>query len=161
CSRAQGGNDNKVNNAVVQRIRSATDQISSGSDQQQTTSVADQAADVEAVAHVLVALVDLFERVLPGDQFVELELAVVVHLEHAGNVVLGIGRPVERAADLLLHHRQHPDRAAELRVGRVADSGDDDFPALGDQVKGRADVVAFGDVGGDDERVRHLATGQQ
>src|SRR5690348_6721075 len=126
-----------------------------------TGSVADQAADVAAVAHVLVALVDVFQGVLPGDQLVQLELSLVVEVQQQGDVVMGVGGAVQRAADLLLHHGEHEQVAAELGVGGVADGGDDHLAALSHHVQRGADVVTLGDVGGDDEGIGHLAAGQQ
>src|SRR6516165_3772593 len=65
-------------------------------------SESDQTTNVAARQHVLVALVDLFQRVLLGHQFVELQLAEVVHLEVTGNIVAWIRRAEERPVNRLL-----------------------------------------------------------
>src|SRR5439155_17418958 len=52
----------------------------------QSVLVNDDAADVLAGHQVVVALVDLFQRVGPGDDLVELEVAGLVQAEDLGNV---------------------------------------------------------------------------
>src|ERR1700730_15288015 len=51
--------------------------------------VDDHAADVLAVEHVLVALVNLIERVAAGDQLVQLELACLVEGDELRHVAPG------------------------------------------------------------------------
>src|SRR5690606_31776313 len=67
-----------------------------------SVAVADEGADVVAVVHVGVALVDLGEVVLAGDELVELELALLVQAQQAGDVEAGVGRTEDRADQLLL-----------------------------------------------------------
>src|SRR3546814_9720458 len=64
----------------------------------------DDAADVLAFAHVAVAVVDLVERVAVGDQLVELQGALAVHGEEVRDLGPRVGRPEDRALDLLVHH---------------------------------------------------------
>src|SRR5215469_6432138 len=72
----------------------------------------DDAPDVLAVQHVLVALVDLVERVGLGDQLVELEVPGPVQLHHQRDVVERVTGSEQAALNPLLHQRQH--RAVEL-----------------------------------------------
>src|SRR5205814_10159989 len=64
--------------------------------------VDDDAPDVLAGQQVVVALVDLVELVLLGDELVELDLARLVEVEHLGDVAHGVGGAEERALDRLL-----------------------------------------------------------
>ena len=79
---------------------------SSASVRGRAASVDDDAADVFAGVHVLVALGDLIQAVGGGDQLVQLDLAVPVHLGLPQNVRAGIGRPEEGPLDPLLKQGQ-------------------------------------------------------
>src|ERR1700760_812334 len=59
----------------------------------------DDAADVLAVVHVLVALLDLVERVGLGDQLVELQEPVLVELQLPEDVPVRVGHAEHRALD--------------------------------------------------------------
>src|ERR1700687_4692501 len=65
--------------------------------------VDEQAADVAAVEQVAVALVDFLETVAGGAQFVELEPAGPVQLEHPRYLVERVPAAEQRALDPLLH----------------------------------------------------------
>src|ERR1700730_2712630 len=69
--------------------------------------VDDHAADVVAVEHVLVALVNLIERVAAGDQLVQLELACLVEADELRHVNQGAAAAVDRALDATLVADQH------------------------------------------------------
>src|SRR5215469_17936702 len=64
--------------------------------------VDDDAADVLAVVHVLVALVDLVELVPAGDQLIELELARLVKADEHGHVDQRAAAAVDGALDAAL-----------------------------------------------------------
>src|SRR5262245_22859703 len=76
------------------------------------------AADVLAVAQVLVALVDAVERVGPGDHRVEVEQAVPVEAEQPGDVGPGVDRTEDAADDLLLPLSQPEQAQARVPAGR-------------------------------------------
>src|SRR6476659_7397856 len=80
-------------------------------------SLVDQdAADVLAVVHVVVPLVDLLQRVLLGDQAIEVEQALGVQLEQLGDVLARVGRAEQRADQLLLEDRQEHGRDGDRRL---------------------------------------------
>src|ERR1039458_2725555 len=64
--------------------------------------VDEDAADVAALEHVPVALVDLVEAVATRDQLVELELAGPVEPEQPRHVVQRVGAAEQRALDVLV-----------------------------------------------------------
>src|SRR4029077_11223108 len=74
----------------------------------------DEAPDVLAVQHVLIALVNLLEAVSSGDQLVQLPVTGTVELHHPRDVVERVARAEQAALDPLLHQRQH--RAVDLDV---------------------------------------------
>ena len=74
------------------RVRDGVTEWASCDTEGRSVVVDDHATDVLTVAQILVALVDLLERVGLGDQFVELELTGVVEAEQTDDVVLRIGR---------------------------------------------------------------------
>src|SRR3984957_2559107 len=87
--------------------------------------VGDDAADDLAVVQVLVARVDVVERVAAGDELVELELAGPVEAEQPGDVV----ERVAHAEDVTLDAALPADHAAvggqlDLLLGAAADRGD-------------------------------------
>src|ERR1044071_3524439 len=93
---------------------------------------ADDTSDVAAGVHVLVALVDLVEGVLPGDQLGELELAGLVERDEPGDVVGGRQTAEEDALDPLLKHRQLEEADGDADLGDVADAGDGQRAGLAD-----------------------------
>src|SRR6201996_101391 len=52
--------------------------------------VTDDSADVASLEHVLIALVDLLQLVLPGDHVVEVQLAGLVHRQQLRDVEVGV-----------------------------------------------------------------------
>jgi hypothetical protein len=66
--------------------------------------VEDNAANVLSVAHVVVSLVDLIDLVFASNQFVELELLVLVHVKKNGHRHARRPSAVNVALDALLHH---------------------------------------------------------
>src|ERR1041385_9500333 len=82
---------------------------------------ADDTSDVAAGVHVFVALVDLVEGVLPGDQLRQLELAGLVELDEPGDVLGGGQAAEENALDALLEHRQLEEADGAPDFGDVAD----------------------------------------
>src|ERR1700761_6738227 len=85
---------------------------------------ADDAANVLAVQHVLVAVVDLLQLVLAGDHVVQVQLAGLVHREQLRDVVLRVAATEDGALQVLLHQGQH--RQVEVHVGvqQAADGGE-------------------------------------
>src|SRR5262249_24060025 len=81
------------------------------------------AADVLAVAQVLVALVDVVERVGPGDHRVEVEQTVPVEAEQPGDVCPGVDRAENAADDLLLPLGQAEQAQPRVGVGDRMDVG--------------------------------------
>src|SRR5437763_4973546 len=88
--------------------------------------VCDDAAQVLAVEQVLVPLVDLVQRVVPGDELVQLVFARLVEVEHLADVVDRVAAPEEQPVDRLLEQRQV--RAGDLNrlLLGVCERGDDD-----------------------------------
>src|SRR5215469_14621719 len=76
--------------------------------------IQDDAPDVLAVQHVLVALVDLVEAVRGGNQLVQLQVAGSVQLDHHRDVMVRVARAENAALDPLLHQRQQ--RTVDLDV---------------------------------------------
>jgi Lon protease-like protein len=72
----------------------------------QNLAVDDDAADVPAGHHVLVARVDLVKGVPRGDQLGQLELAGAVQVEEPRYVLERVGRAEQRALQPLLEQRQ-------------------------------------------------------
>src|ERR1700742_2835689 len=85
---------------------------------------ADDAANVLAVQHVLVTVVDLLQLVLAGDPVVQVELAGLVHPQQLRDVVLRVAATEDGALQVLLHQGQH--RQVEVHVGvqQAADGGE-------------------------------------
>src|SRR6202034_959133 len=99
--------------------------------------VGDDAADDLAVVQVLVARVDVVERVAAGDELVELELAGPVEAEQPGDVV----ERVAHAEDVTLDAALPADHAAvggqlDLLLGAAADRGDGHLAALAHDRRG-------------------------
>src|SRR5262245_44880992 len=119
--------------------------------------VDDDAADVGAIPHVLVADVDVVERVAAGDELVEPEVALAVEVEELRDVGPWVERAEDRALDLLLPHGQleEVDAGLVLRDGR--DRGDDHRPDLPREVVRAGHELAVEDAGGHDHPVGHLA----
>ena len=57
------------------------------------------ATNVLAGVHVGVRLIDLFDRVSVGDQLVQFDPALLVHLEKSRDINGGIAQPVENSLD--------------------------------------------------------------
>src|SRR6185437_13398261 len=120
----------------------------------------DDAPQVAAVAHVVVADVDLVEAVGTGYQFLELQLAAAVQLEEAGDVGARVGRAEQRTADLLLVRGELQGAHRHLRLGRWVQVGHDDATALADQAEARADLGSFADAHRVHAYLRHAPPGQ-
>src|SRR3984957_19938028 len=123
--------------------------------------VDDDAADVAARHHVLVALVDLVEGVPGGDELVELQLARPVQLEHPRDDVERVVVAEQRALQPLLErgqlecvdvYRLGPEPAAHRRH--------DDDAALADRGEGRRDDFLGHHAHRDERLVRADAVGQ-
>src|SRR5438046_200041 len=119
--------------------------------------VHDDAAEVLAVHHVLVALVDLVQGVALTDQLGQLDVAGLPQAQDHRDVVQRVGPAEQRAL--------HPAVVAdEDATGQhhvvVADAGDDDRARLAGQVDGRLDHLVVHLADGADHRVRELAAGQ-
>src|SRR5581483_5033964 len=69
-------------------------------------SVLQEASDVHAVAHVLVALVDVLELIGARDELVELELARLVQVQQVRDVAARVGVAEDGAHQLLALHGQ-------------------------------------------------------
>src|SRR2546429_240316 len=69
--------------------------------------VDDHAPDVLAVQQVLVALVDLVQRVLLRDELVQLDVPGLVQVQQALDVVDRVAAAEQEAVDRLLEQRQH------------------------------------------------------
>src|SRR3954470_11968224 len=122
--------------------------------------VDDHSADVLAVEQVLVALVDLIERVALGDQLVELEAAGLVHAEQLRDVVHGVAGAEQAALDGLLVQREHRARELDGDLVRVGEAGDHRGPALADRLHRGGDDLLVDDVDGDDRLVGADAAGE-
>src|SRR5215475_3624529 len=120
----------------------------------------DEPPDVLAVPHVLIALVDLVQRVGLGDQRVQLEVAGLVQLDHPRDVVERVAGAEQAALDPLLHQRQHRAVDLDVVIGQVAEAGNDHGAALADRVEGVGDQLGSDNPGGHDRLVGHHATGQ-
>src|SRR5215470_3931924 len=118
--------------------------------------VDDHAADVLAVEHVLVALVDLVQLVPASDQLVQLELARLVQADQERHVDQGAPTAVDRALDLAPVAEQH---AGVLVDHAPPDRGDRDLAGLADDLDGVLDHLVVQDADGDDRAVGELAPG--
>src|SRR6185437_13030515 len=116
----------------------------------------DHAADVLAVEHVLVALVDLVELVPAGDQLVELELARPVKPDELRHVDSRAAAAVDRALDPALVADQH---AGVLVDPAVPDGGDRDLTGLAYDLDGVRDHFVVQDADRDDRVVGEFAPG--
>src|SRR3954471_20741758 len=67
--------------------------------------VDEEAADRLAGGLVAVALVDLVQRVAPGDQPVQLQATLLVQPQQHRDVAERVARPEQRALDALFEHR--------------------------------------------------------
>src|SRR5690606_17404016 len=135
--------------------------------------VEDDAADVLAVDEVLVGVVDLVQAVGPGDELVELEVALVVQPQQPGDVVQRVAVAEQGAADLSLVADEHSGVDVHGLLVDVPDGGDGHLAALaghgdggtdhllGDGVRGHDHVVGELPPGvGDDELSRLLGVGE-
>ncbi len=57
------------------------------------------ATNVLARVHIGVGLIDLFNRISVGNQFVQFDPALLVHLEKSRDIDDGIAQPVEHSLD--------------------------------------------------------------
>ena len=79
------GNDGT--SVSLQQQQCSIDAAAPGGRAQRSGLVDEQAADVAAVEHVAVALVDVLQPIAGRDQFIELEPSGPVELEHPGDLV--------------------------------------------------------------------------
>src|ERR1700722_13327534 len=149
-----------ASSATVSSSRSRRRPTTCGTTGESASVMQDEPPDVLAVPHVLVALVDLVERVGIGDQLVQLEVAGLVQADLERDVTERVAGAEEAALDPLLHQRQH--RAVDLDVvgDQVAEAGDDDRARLADGVERVGHYLGGDGAGGDDGLVRHDAAGQ-
>src|SRR5258705_186902 len=118
--------------------------------------VHDDAAEVLAVHHVLVALVDLVEGVTLADQLAQLDVAGLPQAQDHRDVVQRVGPAEQRA----LHPAVVADEdAAGQHHVVVADAGDHDGPGLAGHVDGRLDHLVVHLADRADHRVAELAAG--
>src|SRR3954451_3623085 len=115
----------------------------------------DHATDVLAVAHVLVALVDVLELVLLGDELVELEPAVLVELQQFRDGGARAARAEHGAQDLLVEQRQLEQAHVDLRLLPGRNRGGDDGSALARQRHRRLDEVTREHARREDDRIGH------
>src|SRR5215469_9868401 len=113
----------------------------------------DDAADVLAVEHVLVALVDLVKPVPARDQLVELEVTRLVQADEQRHVHERAAAAVDGALDPALVADQHP---GVLVDHPLADGGDGDLTGLADYPDGVGDDLVGQDADGDDGVVGQL-----
>src|SRR5215472_8958187 len=112
--------------------------------------VDDHAADVLAVEHVLIALVDLVELVAAGDQLIKLEFARLVEADEERHVGQRVAAAVDRALDPALVADQH---ARVLVDHPPADRGDRDLAGLAHDLDGVLDHLVVQDADGSDRAV--------
>src|SRR6516165_5271568 len=118
--------------------------------------VDDHAADVLAVEHVLIALVDLVELVAAGDQLVQLEIARLVEADEERHVGQGAAAAVDRALNPALVADQH---ARVLVDHALPDGGDRHLAGLTDDLDSVLDHLVVQDPNRDDRAVGELAPG--
>src|SRR3954470_9353968 len=113
----------------------------------------DDAAEVLATHHVVVAAVDVFELVGLRDQLVELDLTGVVERQDVLDVEHRVALAEQRALERLLVERE--DVAVDLHgvLGHRAEAGEDDRPRLAGRVEGILDHPRGDDTDCDDRRV--------
>src|SRR5271163_1339369 len=121
--------------------------------------VADDAANVLAVQHVLVAVVDLLEPVLAGDHVIQVKLAGLVHRQQLWDVVLRVAAAEDGALQVLLHQGQHPEVQVHVVVHQAADSGQHAGPAFGGDGHVTVDVGAVQLSDGHHDLVGHQTVG--
>src|SRR5690349_20144203 len=117
------------------------------------------AADVLAGHQVVVALVDLFQRVGPGDDLVELEVAGLVQAEDLGNVGGRVAVAEQAALHRLAEQGQDGTGQRDGRYLQLVQSGHDDRAALADGVEPGGHDLGRHEVDGEDGRVGHLPPG--
>src|SRR6516164_3117814 len=118
--------------------------------------VDDDAADVLAVEHVLVALVYLVQLVAAGDQLVQLEIARLVEADEERHVGQGAAAAVDRALNPALVADQH---AGVLVDHAFPDRGDRDLAGLAHDLDGVLDHLVAQDADRDDRAVGEFAPG--
>jgi hypothetical protein len=122
--------------------------------------VDDHPADVLAVAHVLVALVDVLQGVARGDQVVEVELALLVEREELGDRRARAQPAEDGALEILLQQRELEEAELHVDVGGVAHARDDGAAALPGHAERCRDVLTLDVADRDDRLLRHPAPGQ-
>lgn len=113
----------------------------------------EDAPDVPAGTHVVVPVVDPFERVGPGHQRVEVELPQRVELQQLGDGLAGVGRPEEGTDELALEEGQHDGREVDGRLEGGVHVGDDDPRPLAPELAGGAERLPVADAHGHDDHV--------
>src|SRR6266516_7817065 len=92
-----------------------------------------EAADVAAVEHVAVALVDVVQAVPGRDELVELELPGPVQLEQLRDRVERVTAAEQRALNPLLEQRELEPRQLDGLLVRAGQPGEHDRAALADR----------------------------
>src|SRR5690242_12492905 len=117
------------------------------------------AADVLAGQQVVVALVDFFQRVGPGDDLVELEVAGLVQPEDLGDVGGRIAVAEQAALDRLAEQGQDRPGDRDGRDLQLVQAGHHDRAALADGVEAGLHDLGRHEVHGEDGRVGALPAG--
>src|SRR6266566_2570016 len=125
----------------------------------QSVLVNDDAADVLAGHQVVIALVDLFQLVRPGDDLVELEVAGLVQAEDLGNVGGRVAVAEQAALDRLSEQGHDRSRHGNGRYLQLVQPSHDDGAALADGVEPGGHDLGRHEVDGEDGRVGHLPPG--
>ena len=122
--------------------------------------VDDDAADVPAIHQVVIALVDLIERIGTGNELVELEVAGLVEAEDLRDVRRRVAVTEQAALHRLPEEGQ--DRAGKLDrwLGHAAQAGDHRDAVLARHIEGSLDDVLVHDADSDDRGVRTLPAGE-
>src|ERR1700759_5301544 len=117
------------------------------------------AADVLAGQQVVVALVDLFKLVGPGDDLVELEVAGLVQPEDLGDVGGRVAVAEQAALHRLAEQGQDGPGHRDGRYFQLVQPGHHDRAALADGVEPGGHDLGRHEVDGEDGRVGHLPPG--
>src|ERR1700686_4638785 len=122
--------------------------------------VADDAADVLAVEHVLVTLVDVFETVRAGDHLVDLEQTRLVEADQARRLDMAATAAEDVAFQRLLQHREQEQVELDVDVGHGAHPRHHAGAGLGGQRHRLFDVLAAHVTHRDDRLLGHEALGE-
>src|ERR1039458_246999 len=104
--------------------------------------------------HIRVALIDLFEAVVPSDQLVEVESTLPIKFEHEWDVLGRVRSPEQGTLNPLLEQGEQRRRDGDSELIPFADAGHDTGPALADGVN------PFGNVGAARDPHAHNARGR-